>query len=634
MKAGVLLPNILGCVVVLFFATCAESRLLQKAGSFTNSHIKAFKGAYCVNLANGKVVEGTNVQVYECHAVDENYFSYSASGDIRPKLGQDVCFEVSPDEKHNIYLAKCTGATNQQWDFLSNGQIMSRKKFLDQPKGSCFQLQNAAKAANIAGSNCDATSLFQSFTVDKFEPSIPTTSAGVPRVIDTTNKKESTIEYNQRLQDRAGFHKVKTEAGCYCKVAWTEGADTFEYPNNCANPGKLHQYNWCFTIESEKCKGVDGHHHWDRCTPPPEASASVNEAEYTETKGGCKCQHSWQSNGRVFTYPNNCGDPDNIMGKDWCYVRKDSCATSRSDGKEIKWDYCTPSPKASPKAPLPSNVLPAVQAAGGAMTKTLNGCICDTWNTHEGYSETHNQCGYDKGNGKWCFVRDKACEGGKNYGFCEKPGATKTKTLKGCECDLWASHSSEYSSGIGNECGYDKGLGTWCFVKNKACQNGAAYGFCEKREGAAAPVKTDAVKVVSEPSTALRLQTAAPTGFKPANPHCGHGDVQTDNSCKCRPGFTGEKCSYCAPGYAGYPDCQPKEKNAPHSIETTSPHTMGAVAGRMVPASLPVSPRHFHLLSIFSIIAFFMCCGCVCRGGACLRCLQLMRKPDNKLPDL
>ena len=57
--------------LALCFVHVTAKRLHQKAGAFKDSHIKAFKGAYCVNLANGKAEAGTNVQVYECHKVDD-----------------------------------------------------------------------------------------------------------------------------------------------------------------------------------------------------------------------------------------------------------------------------------------------------------------------------------------------------------------------------------------------------------------------------------------------------------------------------------------------------------------------------------------------------------------------------------
>merc|ERR1712146_283891 len=39
----------------------------------------------------------------------------------------------------------------------------------------------------------------------------------------------------------------------------------YTYPGNCGDPDNIKGYNWCFTDPTENCKGVDGHHHWDRC---------------------------------------------------------------------------------------------------------------------------------------------------------------------------------------------------------------------------------------------------------------------------------------------------------------------------------------------------------------------------------
>ena len=198
----------------------------------------------------------------------------------------------------------------------------------------------------------------------------------------------------------------------------------------------------------------------------------------------CKidCLEQWEFNKRIFSYPNNCGDPDNIMdGKAWCYVNPVACKTTSSGKKG--WDYCTPNVIPSAKAPAPAPATtkaPVLLPAGSELTQTISGCICADWSSQTGYTEKHNQCGHDKGQGTWCFVRDKTCESGREYGFCEESKIGKEekdrlekirtdkaraafavpgKTLKGCECDLWSSHNG-YTS-FGAACGHDIGNGKW-----------------------------------------------------------------------------------------------------------------------------------------------------------------------------
>ena len=59
----------------------AEGRLLQKANTFKDKFVKAFKGSYCINLASGTVHVGTNTR-YDCHNREEN-FSYTEAVDTK-----------------------------------------------------------------------------------------------------------------------------------------------------------------------------------------------------------------------------------------------------------------------------------------------------------------------------------------------------------------------------------------------------------------------------------------------------------------------------------------------------------------------------------------------------------------------
>ena len=51
------------------------------------------------------------------------------------------------------------------------------------------------------------------------------------KTIATEKKSESNIDLQQRLDDREGYHKLKTGGGCFCKTSWAVGASLFEYPN-------------------------------------------------------------------------------------------------------------------------------------------------------------------------------------------------------------------------------------------------------------------------------------------------------------------------------------------------------------------------------------------------------------------
>ena len=202
--------------------------------------------------------------------------------------------------------------------------------------------------------------------------------------------KESGIDYAQRLEERAAKQIVsavqKTTNGCTCKTSWEIGTNTFTYPNNCADPDSMMGFNWCFTVQEDQCSGVDGHHHWDRCEAPAEADSSPGGS--TNTELGCTCKSQWESNGRVFKYPNNCGDPENLLGKDWCYTEP---GCTDKGGKPKAWDFCS-----RDEGKIKENIESMEARAKSAnlqklgefepQTKTKKGCECGVWKNFKGYT--------------------------------------------------------------------------------------------------------------------------------------------------------------------------------------------------------------------------------------------------------
>ena len=296
-------------------------------------------------------------------------------------------------------------------------------------------------------------------------------------------------------------------------------------------------------------------------------------AGITKTQLNCDCKARWESNSRVFQYPNNCGDPEKLKGQDWCYV-EDGCKDA--SGQPKKWDLCVRD-DAQVQAKTAAMEADATSVRLKALTefstrsKTLKGCACDVWKKFDGYNDNHNKCGKDKGKGPWCFVKDSKCEGAE-YGFCQKdvPSAgtsgaaagaiaagtvgvaegtpTLVQTLKGCACDMWSSFSGYI--GDNNVCGQDKGKGPWCFVKDKSCE-GADFGFCGPAAGAAgaagAPrnVAPQEAAVVGGAAN-LRASTAK---------DCGKYGSAQGQVCLCNPGYGGALCGSCAQGYEGFPTC-------------------------------------------------------------------------------
>ena len=70
------------------------------------------------------------------------------------------------------------------------------------------------------------------------------------------------------------------------------------------------------------------------------------------------------------------------------------------------------------------------------------------------------------------------------------------------------------------------------------------------------------------------------------------------------------------------------------SAGATSNVKAGGATAKIADSDASLQPHHHMLLSIFELIALCMCCGCICRGGTCIRLLQKFRGNDNKLPSL
>lgn len=327
-------------------------------------------------------------------------------------------------------------------------------------------------------------------------------------------------------------------------------------------------------------------HSFDRCTPPTGSST----APPTQTKNKCTCKRTWEFNKRIFVAPNNCGDPDNFMGFDWCPVQGDCVGY---DGKK-GWDRCSRNEDAIGKttevdssvaagaAPATSRVAvnTATDGYDSTLQKTLKGCECDSWKNWQGYSFAHNYCGNDKGKGPWCFVKDASCQDGQTYGFCAAPRLTPQT----------ATSSAAAGSG-GNSNG-----------------NGAAAGG--DKAG----------------------------GFKPANPQCGHG-AMVGVSCKCDPTYAGPSCMKCADGFVNYPACISLTGPQP-GIPVGAPGARGGQvlrpqqgAAAVAAPDLASNPtgRHHHLLGIFLGCAALVC------GSIAVRHLKECcdrRKSTRRLPEL
>lgn len=479
----------------------------------------------CMDAHTPKDNGDASLQLYACWDDDKHHqifnFLYTGTvsksghpqfaGQIQSKFvgARDSCFKpfASLGGPTEIHMGKCDPDNKEMmftiWDYKSKtGAKTSKGSVSGSASGS-----NPATSVPASTSASASSSTSASASGSAASGSATSGSAAVAGHPPMT--KESGIDYAQRLEERAAKDIVsavqKTTNGCTCKTSWEIGANAFTYPNNCADPDNMMGFNWCFTVQEDHCAGVDGHHHWDRCDAPGEAEASPSGS--TATQLDCKCKAQWESNGRVFKYPNNCGDPEHLLGKDWCYTEP---GCTDSDGKSKAWDFC-----ARDEDKIKENLDSVKARAESAklqkmgefepQTKTKKGCACEVWNKFKGYTETHNQCGKDKGKGPWCMVADAKCEGAQ-YGFCEKKvPATSAKP----------------SGAMGDDSG-----------------------------DSSVKLQSAALRASTSTSTSGSNDLAPP----PEKIACEHGGVQGP-VCLCNDGFAGQACDHCAAGYEGYPNC-------------------------------------------------------------------------------
>ena len=487
----------------------------------------------CMDAHTPKDNGDVSLQLYSCWDDDKHHrifnFLYTGTvsksghpqfaGQIQSKFvdALDSCFKPfanlgGPTE---IHMGKCDPDNKEMmftiWDYKSKtGAKTSNGAESASASASASASVSASSSVSASASTSDSGSTASSSTAPGSAASGSAASGSAASGSATAGHppmaKESGIDFAQRLEERAAKDIVsavqKTTNGCTCKTSWEIGANALTYPNNCADPDNMMGFNWCFTEEKDHCAGVDGHHHWDRCEALGQADAAPSGS--TATQLDCKCKDRWESNGRVFKYPNNCGDPEHLLGKDWCYTEP---GCTDSGGKAKAWDFCV-----RDEDKIKKNIDTVTARAESAklqkmgefetQTKTKKGCACEVWKNFKEYTEPHNQCGKDKGKGPWCMVVDVKCEG-DTFGFCEKTAAPTT---------------AKPSGAMGAE------------------------------------------PAVKPQSAALRASTSASASGSnnlappPEKIRCEHGGVQGP-VCLCNDGFAGQACDRCAAGFEGYPNC-------------------------------------------------------------------------------
>lgn len=190
----------------------------------------------CLNIEFASDSDGAPLVLWRCGEMDREHrmWRVNTDGSIQSMLHMK-CIDTaqSDDESGRLEVWPCAKkALNQRFIFRPDGLIQSRAK----GPAQCIQAESLEIKAALTLADCDPSDARQVFVVQ-------------------------------------GRGRRPTQGGCYCKYQWTFGKKTYTYPDNCANPGKMHDFEWCIT-EGEDCVGVDGQTEWDRCDSSADPNSS------------------------------------------------------------------------------------------------------------------------------------------------------------------------------------------------------------------------------------------------------------------------------------------------------------------------------------------------------------------------
>lgn len=77
----------------------------------------------CLDVAGGRVLNGTKVQSYECNASDAQFWKYEAStGRLRSAVNYNKCLDMAGNYSNgaNVKIWDCVDSNNQRFDFVDN----------------------------------------------------------------------------------------------------------------------------------------------------------------------------------------------------------------------------------------------------------------------------------------------------------------------------------------------------------------------------------------------------------------------------------------------------------------------------------------------------------------------------------
>jgi hypothetical protein len=113
-------------------------------GSATTGPVRAVGAGRCLDVPGSTTTQGTQVQLWDCHAGTNQTWTRTASGQLTVYSGGDLrCLDASGQGRTNgtpVIIWACNGQPNQQWNLNSNGSTTSVQS------GLCLDVAGAGTA--------------------------------------------------------------------------------------------------------------------------------------------------------------------------------------------------------------------------------------------------------------------------------------------------------------------------------------------------------------------------------------------------------------------------------------------------------------------------------------------------------
>jgi endo-1,4-beta-xylanase len=114
----------------------------------TPSKIVGTQSGRCIDVPNSSHNNGTRVQLYDCHGLTNQQWTYTASRQLQ--VYGTMCLDAAGSGNGSaVQIYSCNGQTNQQWNVNANGTITGVQS------GRCIDVWSTANGAQVQIYDCN-----------------------------------------------------------------------------------------------------------------------------------------------------------------------------------------------------------------------------------------------------------------------------------------------------------------------------------------------------------------------------------------------------------------------------------------------------------------------------------------------